>query len=223
MIVIGLTGSIGMGKSTAAAALRRCGIPVHDADATVHALLGPGGGAVRDVLAAFPGTGTPERGIDRAALGSAVFGDAAALKRLEAIIHPLVGAAERRFLAAAARRRAALVIRDVPLLYETGGDQRCDAVLVVSAPGFLQRQRVLARPGVTEARLRAILAKQVPDREKRRRTPYVVATGLGKRHSLNKLRAFIKAILSRHGTGTVYSAARNHPRYGNHRSRPRRG
>ena len=213
MIVVGLTGSIGMGKSTAAAALRRQGIPVHDADATVHALLGPQGGAVREVLAAFPGTGSVATGIDRAALGRVVFGDAAALKRLERILHPKVGAQEKRFLAAAARRGVPLVVRDVPLLYETHGERRCDAVMVVSAPAFLQRQRVLARKGMTSARLRDILAKQMPDREKRRRTPYVVETGLGKRHSLKLLVGFVTLIRSRHGTGSAYSNARDLPRH----------
>jgi len=213
MIVVGLTGSIGMGKSTAAAALRRQGIPVHDADATVHALLGPQGGAVREVLAGFPGTGSFATGIDRAALGRLVFGDAAALKRLERILHPKVGAAEQRFLAACARRGVPLVVRDVPLLFETGGERRCDAVLVVSAPAFLQRQRVLARKGMTRARLRDVLAKQMPDGEKRRRTPYIVETGLGKRHSLKLLLAFVRLIRSRHGTGSAYSNARDLPRH----------
>src|SRR5579859_2498185 len=212
MIVLGLTGSIGMGKSTAAATLRRLGIPVHDADATVHRLLGPKGAAVREVLAAFPGTGSIKRGIDRPALGRVVFGDAPALKRLERILHPKVGAEEKRFLAAAARRRIPFVVRDVPLLYETGGETRCDAVLVVSAPAFLQRQRVLARKGMTPQRLRDILAKQTPDREKRRRTPYVVETGLGKRHSLKTLLGFVRLVRSRHGTGTAYSNARRRPR-----------
>jgi len=218
MIVVGLTGSIGMGKSTAAAMLRRSRIPVHDADATVHALLGPGGGAVREVLTAFPGTSSAETGIDRAALGRLVFGDAAALRRLERILHPKVAALERRFLAACARRRAPIVIRDVPLLFETGGETRCDAVLLVSAPGFLQRQRVLARPEMTEKRLRDILAKQMPDREKRRRTAYIVETGLGKRHSLKLLLDFVRLIRSRHGTGSVYSHARSRPGHGNNRA-----
>lgn len=194
MILVGLTGSIGMGKSTAAQALRRLGVPVHDADAAVHRLLAPGGAAVSPVLAEFPDVGTPEGGIDRRQLGAVVFGDAAALKRLEAILHPLVGVAKRRFLAAAARRRRRLVVLDVPLLYETGGDRACDAVLVVSAPGFLQRQRVLARPGMTNEKFRAILAKQLPDAEKRRRTPYVIPTGLGRRVSLDRLRAALRAI-----------------------------
>ena len=194
MILIGLTGSIGMGKSTAAAALRRLGLPVHDADAAVHRLLAPGGAAVGPVLAAFPDVADPAGGIDRQRLGARVFGDPAALKRLEAILHPQVRAAKRRFLAAEARRRRPMVVLDVPLLYETGGERECDAVLVVSAPAFLQRQRVLARPGMSEAKFRAILAKQMPDREKRRRAGHVVPTGIGRRFSLDRLRAALRAI-----------------------------
>jgi dephospho-CoA kinase len=219
VIILGLTGSIGMGKSTAAAMLRRLGLPVHDADATVHHLLAPGGSAVREVLDAFPDVGSVETGIDRQALGRRVFSDAPALKRLERILHPKVRAANARFLAAAARRREPIVVQDIPLLYETGGDSRCDAVLVVSAPAFLQRQRVLRRPGMDEAKFEAILAKQVPDRIKRHLTPYVVETGLGKRHSLNMLRRFVKLIRSRHAPGLSSRHARNRPRYGNHRTR----
>jgi dephospho-CoA kinase len=194
VIVVGLTGSIGMGKSTAAQALRRLGIPVHDADATVHRLLAAGGAGVAPVLLAFPGVGTPDGGIDRPALGRAVFRDPPALRRLESILHPLVGAAERRFLAAQSRNRAPLVVLDIPLLYETGGERRCDAVIVVTAPAFLQRARVLARKGMTEARFQAILNQQIPDAEKRRRTPYVVQTGLGRRYSLNALRRSLTLI-----------------------------
>jgi dephospho-CoA kinase len=194
VILVGLTGSIGMGKSTAAQALKRLGLPVHDADAVVHRLLAPGGRAVAAVLAAFPDAGAPDGGIDRRKLGAQVFGDPAALKRLEAILHPLVGAAKRRFLAAAARRRRRMVVLDVPLLYETGGERACDAVLVVSAPRFLQRQRVMARPGMTLEKFRGILAKQMPDAEKRRRTPHVVPTGLGRRFSLDPLRAALRDI-----------------------------
>jgi dephospho-CoA kinase len=208
MIVIGLTGSIGMGKSTAAAMLRRLKLPVHDADAAVHALLGPRGRAVPAVLAAFPGTGDPESGIDRKALGRRVFSDSAALRRLEHLLHPLVAGEERRFVAACLRRRSPIVIRDVPLLYETGGDRRCAAVLLVSAPLFLQRQRVLARPRMTETQFRQILAKQLPDREKRRRTRYIVETGLGKRHSLKMLRHFLKMITVQCGHGGVLTHAR---------------
>ena len=194
MIRIGLTGSIGMGKSTAAAMLRRLGLPVHDADAAVHRLLAPGGEAVAAVLTAFPDVGSADGGIDRRKLGAAVFGDDAALQRLEAILHPRVGRAKEQFLAAMARRRRPMVVLDVPLLYETGGEKACDAVLVVSAPAFLQRQRVMARPAMTDARFRAILAKQMPDAEKRRRTPHVIPTGLGQRVSLDRLRTALRRI-----------------------------
>jgi dephospho-CoA kinase len=170
---------------------RRLGIPVHDSDAAVHRLLGPRGGAVKAVEAAFPGTRRPDGSIDRAALGARVFGDRAALKRLEHILHPLVRASQRRFLAAARARRSPLVVLDVPLLYETGGERRCDAVVVVSAPAFLQRARVMARPGMTEERLRAVLAKQMPDAEKRRRADYVVPSGLGRGVTFRHLKRIV--------------------------------
>lgn len=207
MILIGLTGSIGMGKSTAALALRRLGLPVHDADAAVHRLMAPGGSAVAAVLAAFPEVGAADGGIDRRKLGAQVFGDGPALKRLEGILHPRLGSSKRRFLAAAARRRIPMVVLDVPLLYETGGERNCDAVLVVSAPAFLQRQRVMARPGMNAAKFRAILAKQLPDAEKRRRTPYVIPTGLGRRVSLDRMRAALRAIGGRASMGP--GASRN--------------
>jgi dephospho-CoA kinase len=187
MKVLCLTGSVGMGKSTAARMLRRLGIPVHDADAEVHRLLGAGGAAVKAVAAAFPGV---KRGkaIDRATLGRLVFADPAALRRLEKILHPLVGQAERKFLARSRRERQALVILDIPLLFETEGERRCDGVLVVSAPRAIQLARVMARPDMTKARLAAMEARQLPDAEKRRRADVVISTGLGKRHSLRALR-----------------------------------
>ena len=187
MKVLCLTGSVGMGKTTAARMLRRLGVPVHDADAEVHRLLGRGGAAVKAVEAAFPGVKSG-KAIDRAALGRIVFGDPAALKRLEGILHPLVRRAERRFLAEARRERRKLVVLDIPLLYETKGERRCDAVIVVSAPRAIQRARVLARPGMTKESLAAIEARQMLDREKRRRADIVIDTGLGKRHSLQALR-----------------------------------
>jgi dephospho-CoA kinase len=187
MKVLCLTGSVGMGKTTAARMLRRLGVPVHDADAEVHRLLGRGGAAVKPVEAAFPGVKSG-KAIDRAALGKLVFADPAALKRLEGILHPLVRRAERRFLAEARRERRKLVVLDIPLLYETKGERRCDGVIVVSAPRAIQRARVLARPGMTKERLAAIEARQMPDREKRRRADIVIETGLGKRHSLEALR-----------------------------------
>lgn len=191
MRILGLTGSIGMGKSTAAAMLRRQGVPVHDADATVHALFAPGGKAVAPVEAAFPGV-VKDGAVDRAALGARVFGDDAALKRLEAIVHPLVRAAERDFLARHRRYGTPLVVLDIPLLFETHGERRCDLVAVVSAPAFLQAARVLARPGMTRARLDAVLAKQMPDEQKRRRADVVIPTGLGKGPAWKRLKALVQ-------------------------------
>ncbi len=189
--VIGLTGSIGMGKSVAAGMLRRAGVPVFDADAEVHRLMAKGGRAVKAIDAAFPGV-VVDGAVDRPALGARVFGDAAALKRLERILHPMVGAGERAFVARAARNRQRIVARDVPLLFETGGDKRCDMTLVVSAPAHIQRWRVLARPGVTAERLAQILAKQMPDAEKRRRADIVIPSGLGKRETWLHIRRALR-------------------------------
>ncbi|MBV9522500.1 MAG: dephospho-CoA kinase [Alphaproteobacteria bacterium] len=218
MIVLGLTGSIGMGKSTAAAMLRRLGVPVHDADACVHRLLGRGGAAVRPVGAAFPGT-LGSAGIDRHELGRRVFGDAAALRRLERILHPMVRAEEQRFLRRMTARRVPLAVLDIPLLFETGGEARCDAVIVVTAPPSLQRARVLARPGMTGERLAAILAKQVPDRDKRRRADFVVPTGAGRAATLRHLAEIVRIMKSRVG-GTRRRAGRGRRTL---RHGPRRG
>jgi dephospho-CoA kinase len=174
MMLIGLTGSIGMGKSTVAAMFRAAGVPVFDADAAVHRLQGPGGALLPAIEAAFPGT-TGAQGVDRAALGKAVFGDRAALRRLEGIVHPAVFAMRRDFVRR--HRSRPIVIDDVPLLFETRGERRMDATIVVSAPAWMQRRRVLARPGMTEARLARILRLQVPDRTKRRRADFVIDTG----------------------------------------------
>lgn len=179
MIVIGLTGSIGMGKSTTAAAFRRRGVPVQDADRIVHGLLAPGGAAVSTVETAFPGT-LRDGGIDRTLLGKQVFGDPAALKTLEGILHPLVGQTRLGFLKAAARRRQPVVVVDVPLLFETGGDASCDLTVLVTAPEFVQRARVMARPGMTQDRLSAIRAKQMRDAAKRRLADIIIPTGNGK-------------------------------------------
>jgi dephospho-CoA kinase len=184
---------------------------VHDADAAVHRLLARGGDAVKPVGAAFPGV-VRDGAVDRAALGRRVFGDPAALRRLEAILHPLVRAASARFLARARGRRQDLAVLDIPLLFETGGEKRCDVVVVVSAPPFVQRARVLARPGMTEARLAQILAQQMPDREKRARADFVVETGLGKRYTLCRIAEIISILRS---------DARNRSRYRNHRARSR--
>jgi len=191
MRILGLTGSIGMGKTTAAAMLRRLGVPVHDADATVHALFAPGGAAVAKVAAAFPGV-VRNGAVDRAALGAIVFGDDSALKRLEAIVHPLVRRAEREFLARQRRRHVRLVVLDVPLLFESGGRGRCDKVAVVTCPAFLQAQRVLARPGMTVERLAAIRAKQMPDPEKRKRADFVIQTGLGRPFAIRRLKRVVR-------------------------------
>ena len=198
MFILGLTGSIGMGKSTAAAALRRLGVPVHDADRSVHRLLGKGGRAVPLVARAFPGT-VRDGAVDRLRLGAIVFADARALKRLEAILHPLVRREERAFLAAVAHRRAPVAVLDVPLLYETGGERRCDAVVLVTAPEMVQMSRVLSRPGMTMAKLAGIRSRQMPDRAKRARADFIVPTGLSKREAARKLACAVAAARRRRG------------------------
>jgi dephospho-CoA kinase len=198
--VLGLTGSIGMGKSTAARMLKRLRVPVHDSDATVHRLLSRGGAAVPLIEWEFPGS-VRDGAVDRAALGAIVFRDTTALRRLEAILHPLVQRSQRRFLASCASRRIPVAVLDIPLLYETGGERRVDAVIVVTAPPATQRARVLARPGMTREKLEGILTRQMPDREKRRRADYVVATSLGRAHTLRGLRRIVtlaKSIPGRH-------------------------
>jgi dephospho-CoA kinase len=178
MVIVGLTGSIGMGKSTAAKMLRQMGVPVYDADAAVHALQAPRGAALVPIEQAFPGV-VRNGVLDRQALGARVFGDKAALRKLESIVHPLVGQRQRAFLKRAAQRGAPLVVLDIPLLFEGRGERRVDAVMVVSAPAFLQRRRVLARPGMTEDKFAGILRQQVPDRVKRAKATVVIPTGLG--------------------------------------------
>jgi dephospho-CoA kinase len=191
VIVLGLTGSIGMGKSTAAGMLRRLRVPLFDADACVHHLLGTGGAAVPAVAVRFPGVRDETGAIDRRRLGQRVFGDPAALRRLEEILHPLVRRAETRFVRQARARREKLIVLDIPLLYETGGRRHVDYVLVVSAPARVQRERVMRRPGMTESRLASILAAQMPDREKRRRADFVVPTGLGRALTFRRLRRIV--------------------------------
>lgn len=187
MRIIGLTGSIGMGKSTAAAALRRLGIPVHDADAEVHRLLRRDRELIAAIEAAFPGVAGTD-GIDRSALGAKVFNDPAALRRLEALIHPRVRRSEIAFLRRMRAARRAIAVLDIPLLFETGGDARCDAAMVVAAPRFLQEQRVLARRGMTRERLTAIRRRQLSDEEKLRRADVVIPTGLDRRTALRILK-----------------------------------
>ncbi|QNE05568.1 dephospho-CoA kinase [Croceicoccus marinus] len=186
--ILGLTGSIGMGKSTVAAMFRDCGVPVFDADAEVHRLQGPGGLLVPAIEEAFPGTTGPE-GVKRAELGAIVFADPQALKRLEAIVHPAV--AEERFAFMEANRDAPLIVFDIPLLYEKTGTRGLDAVAVVSAPPAEQRRRVLARPGMTETKFAEILALQKPDAEKRERADHVIENG----GSLNDTRKQVEALV----------------------------
>lgn len=189
MVVIGLTGSIGMGKSTVAAMFAEEGVPVFDADAAVHRLQGPAGRVVAAIEAAFPAT-TGAGGVDRTALAEAVLGDPAAVRRLEAIVHPAVAEERAAFLAAHAD--APMVVLDVPLLFETGGDAKVDAVVVVSAAADVQRARVLARPGMTPARLDAILARQLPDAEKRARADHVIPTDV----PLAETRAAVRGVIA---------------------------
>ncbi|QXT34599.1 dephospho-CoA kinase [Sphingomonas sanguinis] len=196
MMILGLTGSIGMGKSTVAQMFRDEGVPVFDADACVHQLQGPGGRLVPTIESAFPGTTGPE-GVNRAALGQAVLGDDAAMRRLEAIVHPAVQSERTAFLATHAD--ASMVVVDVPLLFETGGDKAVDKVLVVSAKPDVQRARVLKRPGMTEAKFDAILARQMPDAEKQARADHVIATDIPIAETREKVRALIACIAASEG------------------------
>jgi dephospho-CoA kinase len=191
MFILGLTGSLGMGKSTTARFFAEAGVPVHDADAVVHKLYE--GEAAAAIEAAFPGTTTGGK-VDRNKLAAHVLGDAAALKQLEAIVHPLVQRAEERLLAEARARGETIAVLDIPLLFETGGDRRVDAVVVVSAPSEVQRARVLGRPGMTIEKLEAILAKQMPDAEKRARADFVVDTSQGFEAARAQVRAVLDAV-----------------------------
>lgn len=191
MITIGLTGSIGMGKTTVAQMFRDEGVAVFDADDAVHELQGPGGRLVAEIERHFPGT-TGVAGVDRQALGKRVFGDDAAMRKLEAIVHPAVGEERRRFLDA--HRGAAMVVLDIPLLFETGGAEHVDRIVVVSADSATQAARVLARPGMTEDKFAAILAKQMPDAEKRARAHHVIDTGVAPAETREQVRALIACL-----------------------------
>ncbi|TPQ42171.1 dephospho-CoA kinase [Bradyrhizobium guangdongense] len=189
MLILGLTGSIGMGKSTTAKLFAEAGVPIYDADAAVHQLYE--GEAVPAIEAAFPGT-TANGKVDRAKLSARVVGDAAAMKQLEQIVHPMLGASRQKFFADAEAAKAPVVLLDIPLLYETGGEKRVDAVVVVTTSPELQRERVLARGTMDAQKLDAIIAKQMPDAEKRKRADFVVDTSYG----LDPVRAQIKHILA---------------------------
>ena len=191
MFVLGLTGSLAMGKSATAKMFVEEGVPVHDADAVVHKLYE--GEATAAIEEAFPGTTTNGK-VDRDKLAQRVLGDVAAIKKLEAIVHPMVHAASAKFLAEAEQRGAAVAVLDVPLLFETGGDKRCDAVVVVSAPAEMQRERAFRRPGMTDDKLAAILAKQMPDEEKRRRADFVVDTSQGFDYARAQVRDIVKRV-----------------------------
>ena len=191
MIILGLTGSLGMGKSTTAKMFAEAGVPVHDADAAVHRLYE--GEAVPLIEAAFPGS-TAGGKVDRDKLGQRVIGDAAAMRKLEAIVHPLVRKAEERFLAEAERAGATVAVLDIPLLFETGGDKRCDAVVVVSAPPGTQRARVLERPGMTEAKFQALAGKQMPDADKRARADFIVDSGQGYEAARQQVREILAQV-----------------------------
>lgn len=190
MLILGLTGSIGMGKSTTAQLFAEAGVPVYDADATVHKVYE--GEAAPAIEAAFPGT-TVDGKVDRARLSATVVHDPAAIKRLEEIVHPMLRAYHQKFLDDAERSGAPVAVVDVPLLFETGGEKRVDAVVVVTTSPEIQRQRILARENMTEEKLDAILARQMPDAEKRKRADFVVDTS----HGLDPVRAQIRDILDR--------------------------
>ena len=189
--VLGLTGSLGMGKTTAARFFAEAGVPVHDSDAVVHALYE--GKAVPAIERAFPGS-TSGGKVDRARLATMVLNDPAALARLEAIVHPLVSESTDEFLADAKAKGASVVVLDVPLLFEADTYKRCDAIVVVSAPAHVQRQRVLERPGMTEEKFNAILAKQLPDAEKRRRADFIVDSSRDFEHARAQVRDILRAV-----------------------------
>jgi dephospho-CoA kinase len=193
MRIIGLTGGIGMGKSTAAAAFRRARIPVFDADLAVHRMQAKGGRAVKAIEAAFPGT-TANGAVDRTALRHAVLGNREALTRLEHLLHPMVEAEERAFVGRARRAGHRAVVLDIPLLFEVNGDARVDTVVVVSAPRAIQIHRVGMRRRMSKADVEAVIARQMPDAEKRRRADLVVRTGLSRNHTLRILNRFIQTL-----------------------------
>jgi dephospho-CoA kinase len=193
MFVLGLTGSIGMGKSATAAIFRASGIPVHDSDATVHALYR--GAAVPLIEAAFPGT-VADGVVDRTALAAQVLDNLPAIKKLEAIVHPLVKASRHAFVTEARARGERLVVVDIPLLYETGAEAETDAVLLVTAPEPVQKARLVARPGMTEEKLAAILAKQIPDAEKRRRADFIIDTSQGHDDAERQVKALLDRLLN---------------------------
>lgn len=207
MLIIGLTGSIGMGKSTVAKRFQALGLAVCDADAEVHKLYAAGGAAVAPIEAVFPGT-TGLGGVDRGKLAQKLLGDPGGFKRLEAIVHPLVFQAEREFLRAEAARGAQMAVLEIPLLLEGGGEKRVDVVVVVSAPADVQRKRVLERPGMTPEKADQIIARQMPDADKRKRAHFVVDTGVTipeTEAEVDRIVALLRERVARGDTGTAYA------------------
>jgi dephospho-CoA kinase len=194
MIILGLTGSIGMGKSATAKIFRAFGIPVHDADAAVHGLMSNGGAATVAIDQAFPDCLKEDGSVDRQKLGAMVFGNDENLKRLEAILHPLVRKEEQKFLRKSALARQKIVVLDIPLLFETKGEKRCDYVIVVSAPAYLQKKRVMARAGMNLDKFQAILKKQMPDVEKRQKADFVISSAQGFRSARNQVKKIIQSL-----------------------------
>ena len=193
MIVLGVTGSIAMGKSTVSTMLSCLNNPIHDADKTVHDLMGVNGAVYHEIAERFPNA-VEVNGVNRKKLGQEVFGNPKKLTELENILHPLVREARDNFIRQQNRYKSKLVILDIPLLYETGGEKQCDKVLVVSAPYFIQRQRVLARQGMTRTKFHDILKRQLPDYEKRKRADFVVPTGLGKAYTYKTLKRLVRSL-----------------------------
>jgi dephospho-CoA kinase len=191
MIILGLTGSIGMGKTTASDNFSKIGIPVHDADQAVHEMMSEGGEAVVIMSEMFPAS-IRDGSIDRKVIAEEVFSNGKALNKIEKTLHPLVRLREKKFLGDCARQGKKVVILDVPLLFETGGEKRCDGVITVSAPKYIQRQRVFNRPGMTPERLKAILSRQISDFEKRKRSDFIILTGLGRYFSLIQAQKIVR-------------------------------
>ena len=198
MLLIGLTGSIGMGKSETARMFRELGVPVYDADAAVHELYGKGGKAVEPIGEVFP-QAIVDGAVDRKALSQCVVGLPDEMKKLESIVHPLVGEVQLDFLKKSASDGHEMVVLDIPLLYETGGESRVDVVVVVSAPYHLQKERVLARPDMDEAKFAAIHAKQLPDEEKRKRADFIVESDKGLDHASAQVKEIVAALKGREG------------------------
>ncbi len=191
MIILGLTGSIGMGKTTASDNFSKIGIPVHDADQAVHEMMSEGGEAVVIMSEMFPAS-IRDGSIDRKVIAEEVFSNSKALNNIEKTLHPLVRLREKKFLGDCARQGKKVVILDVPLLFETGGEKRCDGVITVSAPKYIQRQRVFNRPGMTPERLKVILSRQISDFEKRKRSDFIILTGLGRYFSLIQAQKIVR-------------------------------